>query len=153
VESDLVAFLEAVHEPGAVPADLAVCLGDTLTHLDSPSTVKRMFRAARARIVTGGKLVLTYRDLSSELRELDRFFPVRSDPSRILTCFVEYLPDRAVVHDIVHTRTESGWDMRKSCYAKLRLPVARVRDWLVEAGFGEVEHVACGGGLVGIVAR
>lgn len=149
VEADLVAFLER----DGTPVNLAVCLGDTLTHLDSPETVRRMLRAARARIATGGRLVITYRDLSHELRELDRFFLVRSDASRILTCFVEYLPDRAIVHDIVHVRSETGWEMRKSCYAKLRLPVDRVCEWLAEAGFGDVERVACGGGLVGLVAR
>ena len=156
VQADLVAFLEGPGRGegrGAGPATLAICLGDTLTHLDSPATVRQMFRAARARVAAGGKLVISYRDLSDELRELDRFFLVRSDASKSLTCFVEYLPGRAVVHDIVHSRTESGWEMRKSCYPKLRLPVERVCEWLAEAGFRDVERVPCGNGLVGLVAR
>ncbi len=150
VESDLVAFLE---RRDAEPANLVVCIGDTLTHLASPETVQRMLRAARAQIARGGRLALSYRDLSNELRELDRFFLVRSDESRVLTCFVEYLPERAIVHDLVNTRTNDGWDLRKSCYPKLRLPVDRVRAWLADAGFGEVQRIPCGGGLVGLVAR
>lgn len=152
VQADLVAFLEA-RRGGVGPADLAICLGDTLTHLDSPATVQAMFRAVRARIAAGGRLVISYRDLSNELRGVDRFFLVRSDVSRIMTCFVEYLPDRAVVHDIVHSRTDSGWEMRKSSYAKLRLPVGLVCEWLVDAGFDDVERVPCGSGLVGLAAR
>jgi predicted TPR repeat methyltransferase len=149
VEADLVAFLE----DEAPRASLAVCLGDTLTHLDGPASVERMLRAARARVAPGGELVVSYRDLSNELRELDRFFLVRSDDARIMTCFVEYLPERAIVHDIVHTRTERGWQMRKSCYPKLRLPEGQVREWLSGAGFREIERVPCAGGLVGLVAR
>lgn len=153
VESDLVTFLESDDDREREPASLAVCLGDTLTHLDSPATVRRMFRAARARVTPGGALVLTYRDLSAELRELDRFFLVRADASRILTCFVEYVADGALIHDLVHERTEGGWQMRKSFYPKLRLPVAQVTDWLVEAGFHDVARVPCAGGLVGLVGR
>ncbi len=150
VESDLVAYLEGRE---AEPASLVVCLGDTLTHLVSPEAVQRMLRAARAQIVQGGRLALSYRDLSNALRETDRFFLVRSDASRILTCFVEYLPERAIVHDLVHTRTDRGWELRTSSYPKLRLPVDRVRAWLADAGFGEVEGVPCSAGLVGLVAR
>ncbi len=154
VHAEIAAFLERSGEegPGARPR-LVTCLGDTLTHLDSTASVQRLFRAAHMRLAADGRLVITYRDLSHELRELDRFFLVRSDASRILTCFVEYLPDRAVVHDIVHTRVESGWEMRKSCYAKLRLSVDEVCRFLDDAGFRQVERVPCGSGLTGLVAR
>lgn len=149
VHDDLVAFLDERE----APASLAVCLGDTLTHLESPAMVQRMLRAARARIADGGTLVISYRDLSNELRALDRFFFVRSDASRMLTCFVEYELGRAIVHDIVHERTESGWQMRCSSYPKLRLSVDQVCSWLADAGFVLVERVPCGAGLIGLVAR
>jgi 2-polyprenyl-3-methyl-5-hydroxy-6-metoxy-1,4-benzoquinol methylase len=153
IQEDLVAHLERdAQRDGDAPVDVAVCLGDTLTHLDAPDAVQRVFRAARARVASGGMLIVTYRDLSNELCDLDRFFLVRADESRILTCFVEYRPDRAVVHDIVHARTASGWSMRTSSYPKLRLAVAQVRGWLVEAGFRDVEIAPCGS-LVGLVAR
>ena len=120
---------------------------------DSWGTVQRMLRAARARVAAGGTLVITCRDLSAELREVDRFFLVRADASRILTCFVEYLPDRAMIHDLVHVSSERGWELRKSCYPKLRLPIARVTEWLVDAGFHDVERVPCADGLIGLVGR
>jgi len=150
VEGDL---LEILEEKAADPIYLAVCLGDTLTHLESAEAVQRMFRAARARIAEGGRFVVSYRDLSEELRDVERFFLVRSDAKRILTCFVEYTPAHAVVHDVVHTRTHRGWEMRASAYPKLRLPVDHVRRWLGEAGFHLVERVPCGGGLVALMAR
>lgn len=150
VESDLIAFLES---SGTASASLAVCLGDTLTHLESPQLVQRMFRAARACIAPGGRFVLTYRDLSRERTGSERFFLVRADHSRILTCVVEYETDRVIVNDIVHTRTERGWEMATGAYPKLRLATDRVRTLLFEAGFAEVTQVACAGGLVALVAR
>jgi SAM-dependent methyltransferase len=151
-ESDLVSYLEA-GGPDTSPVSLAVCLGDTLTHLDSRVTVQRMLRAARARVADGGATLVSYRDLSSELTGTDRIFVVRADASRSLTCFVEYRDEHVLVHDILHQRTERGWDTLKSAYPKLRLPIADVCEWLSDAGFSQVQRVPCAGGLVGIVAR
>lgn len=149
VQADLVDHTERE----AAVVELVTCLGDTITHLPDPAAVQRLFRASRARLAPGGKLVLTYRDLSVEREGLDRFFLVRADASRILTCFVEYQPGRAIVHDLVHTRTDAGFELRKSSYPKLRLAASDVCDWLRAAGFDEVERVATGGGLVGLIAR
>jgi SAM-dependent methyltransferase len=144
VHADIVEWLE----DGDAVADLAVCLGDTLTHLASVEEVRRSFRAVRRR---ARRFVVSYRDLSQERTGLDRFFLVRADDSRIMTCFVEYA-ERAIVHDIVHARVGDRWEMRTSSYAKLRLSVDDVCAWLRDAGFETVERVACGGGLVALAA-
>jgi SAM-dependent methyltransferase len=130
-----------VVEPGI---ELAVCMGDTLTHLPSKDAVATLFADIRSLLAPGGALVLSYRDLSAELTGTDRFLPVRADDDRIMTCFLEYEPETVVVHDLVHTREAAGWTLHKSRYRKLRLPIAWVKEQLETAGLTvrRVETVA-----------
>ena len=148
IQDDLAHFARHLDEP----AGAIVCMGDTLTHLPSADAVRRLFAAARAALSPGGALALTYRDLSRALEETDRFIPVRADDDRILTCFLEYLPDVVRVHDLLHHRTPDGWRLEKSWYPKLRLGQGDVERWLVGAGFAIV-HVASARGVVELVAR
>lgn len=150
VEADIVSFLEREDEP---TASVALCVGDTLSHLESRAAVRGMLHAVRARLAPGGRLVVTYRDLSAERRDLDRFFLVRADDSRIFTCFVEYFDDHVIVHDVVHTRSNDGWTMKTSAYPKLRLGSRELHDLLLDAGFVVIEPIPCGPGFTGIVAR
>ncbi|WP_330342526.1 hypothetical protein [Streptomyces sp. NBC_00557] len=82
-------------------------------------------------VASGGHLIVTYRDLTAELRGSDRFRPVRSSDDRLLTCFREYRnEDTVIVHDLLQTRTNGSWQQRASSYPKLRIASA----WLVSAG-------------------
>lgn len=108
------------------PADLAVCMGDTLSHLDARETVSRLFETVHACLKPGGHFIITYRDLSVALKGTDRFIPVCSDNTKIMTCFLEYKEERVTVHDLVYEKQGSGWVLNKSCYDKLRLS----RDWV-----------------------
>jgi SAM-dependent methyltransferase len=125
-------------EPGSVA--VAVCMGDTLLHLSSADAVTDMFTAVARALQPGGALLLTYRALVDELHGTDRFIPVRSDPDRVMLCFLEFAsPDVVEVHDVVHTRTPNGWTMTASSYPKLRLSPSWVTDQLTAAGL-EVGH-------------
>lgn len=118
-------------------ADVVVCMGDTLTHLSDRRDVSKLFHSVRSILKPTGLFVITYRDLAaSELTGLDRFLPVRSDETRIMTCFLEYEgPNTVVVNDLVYLRSGDGqWGLSKSAYRKLRLAVAWVRDELSAAG-------------------
>ncbi|MEW5847737.1 MAG: class I SAM-dependent methyltransferase [Myxococcota bacterium] len=125
-------------------ADVVVCMGDTLTHLDTRDDVTRLFHDVLRVLRPGGLLVLTFRDLTTELRGVDRFIPVRSDADRIMTCFLEYEPETVVVHDLIHVRTESGWTLHRSSYRKLRLATTWVKEQLEAAGFHVLRHEAAG---------
>jgi 2-polyprenyl-3-methyl-5-hydroxy-6-metoxy-1,4-benzoquinol methylase len=125
--------LERWAAPGSAGA--VVCMGDTLTHLQSRGDVSTLFAAAYEALAPGGMLVLTFRDLSVELKGLDRFLPIRSDANRIMTCVLEYEPDTVVVNDLVHVREKDGWVLQKSSYRKLRLSVNDVLRELRELGF------------------
>jgi SAM-dependent methyltransferase len=135
------------------PAAVAVCMGDTLTHLPSKQTVESFLTGLHRTLSTGGLFVITYRDLTSELTGLDRFLPVRSDDEKIMTCFLEYESDDAVlVHDLIHIREGREWKLEKSSYRKLRLSQRWVLDALGSAGFSIVRHEPAGR-LTLIVAR
>jgi SAM-dependent methyltransferase len=150
VETDP-AFLDAVET--ASEATVAVCMGDTLTHLDSRESVRQFFTAVLRKLAPRGVFAITYRDLSVALTGLDRFLPVRSDNEKIMTCFLEYeSEEHVVVNDVVHLRAQQGWSMEKSSYLKLRLPAAWVVEALRNVGF-RLRSQGMAGRLVLIVAQ
>lgn len=63
-----------------------------------------------------------------------RFIPVRSDASRILTCFIEDRGAHVLVHDILHERVDGTWTMSVSSYRKLELSADDVAAGLRGAG-------------------
>jgi SAM-dependent methyltransferase len=128
-----------------------VCMGDTLTHLPAREDVTTLLRDAARSLTADGKLILSYRDLTSPRTGTDRFLPVRATEDRIMTCFLEYADDHTVmVHDLVHTRTGSTWAQQVSSYPKLRISTA----WLVgqcrQAGL-DVQHNTTGPGGLSII--
>jgi SAM-dependent methyltransferase len=136
--------------PGGV--DLVVCMGDTLTHFEREEDLTRVFDGVAGRLAVGGRLILTFRDLSGELHELDRFIPLYAADDLIMTCFLEYERATVKVHDLVWTRQGDGWRFRKSVYRKLRLAPGPVTARLERAGFTVERHEAPAGmvGLVGV---
>lgn len=134
-EADLRA-LSSLVPPGG--ADAVVCMGDTITHLERREDVSHLFRDIAEALVPGGAFVLTWRDLSAELTGTDRFISVASDADRVMTCFLEYEPERVVVHDLIHVREDGTWTLHKSSYRKLRLSAEWVARELQATGL----HVA-----------
>jgi SAM-dependent methyltransferase len=129
----------------AEQATVIVCMGDTLTHLPGKGDVTGLFRAAFDALRPGGMLVITYRDLTTELCGTDRFIPVRSDQDKIMTCFLEFEnAESVVVHDLIYVREGAGWSMNKSSYRKLRLGIDWMCEELGKAGFTAVSHDLCG---------
>jgi SAM-dependent methyltransferase len=119
-------------------ADAIVCMGDALTHLESHNDLSGLLTNAAAVLAPGGKLILTFRDMSQALTGVDRFIPVQSDADRVMMCFLEYEPKTVIVHDLIHERTGTGWAMRKSCYRKLRVSAGDIVRQLERSGL----HVA-----------
>jgi hypothetical protein len=133
------------------PSELIVCMTDTLLHLQSKSMVKNLFRKAASHLHDSGRFVITFRDLSIPLDDLDRFIPVKQDECRILTCYLEYEPDTVKVHDLFYFNTDGQWKLHKSFYRKLRLSPEWVERQLAQAGFAEVA-VDVENGLVTVLA-
>jgi SAM-dependent methyltransferase len=116
------------------PVPLVLCMGDTITHLDNLEDVERLFLAVSRCLAPAGRFVLTFRDYTNPAQGTARFIPVRGDSDRILTCFLEEDGGHIVVHDILHERRDTGWEMKVSTYRKLRLPPALVVERLQAAG-------------------
>lgn len=132
--------------------ELIVCMGDTLTHLPSTKDIESFLDAIVAELVPGGRAFLTFRDLTGELHDGDRFIPVRSEPDRIFTCFLEYSGEHIKVHDIVHTREGAGWRQKISVYRKTRIAPLAVADRLESAGLA-IDEFDLTRGLATIGAR
>ena len=147
IEDNLLNFSHHVK----TPSELVVCMTDTLLHLESKEQVYALFLAVFSALEENGKFIITFRDLSSELSELERFIPVRSDDEIIFTCFLEYEPEIVKVHDIVYKKSNESWTLNKSFYRKLRL----AKDWidrqLSKVGFNSVESTV-NRGLVTVIA-
>jgi SAM-dependent methyltransferase len=102
-------------------ADLVLCMGDTLTHLQNKEQVATLMRHVASALRPGGHFIATFRDYRRLPSESNRFIPVRSDTDRIHTCFLEEAAEHVLVHDVLHERRENAWTMKVSSYKKLRL--------------------------------
>lgn len=135
------------------PADVVVCLGDTLTHLPSRAAVDALIKDVATALVPGGCFATTFRDYAGhELAGTARFIPVRSDAHRILVCMLEYEGELVRVHDVLHERRGDGWELRVSAYPKVRLAPAWVAERLAAHGLQIVDQGA-EAGMTSLVAR
>ncbi|HMB44543.1 MAG TPA: hypothetical protein VKL21_01850, partial [Candidatus Methanoperedens sp.] len=117
-------------------AKLCVCMGDTLTHLDSFEDVRNLFADVYRSLEPGGKFLLTFRDLIFELKDNERFIPVKSDSNTIFTCILEYETEHVRVNDMIYTKDHDMWKLDVSSYRKLRIPQEWVRKELRIDEFG-----------------
>ncbi len=115
--------------------ELAVCCGDTLSHLGSFSEVVKLIEDSFELLISNGRLIFTFRDYSMELVDTDRFIHVKSDPQRILTCFIEYFEDRVRVTDLLHEFEDNRWIQKISSYYKTRISRNFVLKSLKDSGF------------------
>jgi SAM-dependent methyltransferase len=149
VQDDLLNFKRHIDEQ----AQLVVCMGDTLTHLESKDSVQSLLSSVGHALADGGMLVLTFRDyVSVELQGAKRFIPVRSDETKILTCLLEYREEMVEVYDLIYRNEGVEWTLDVSSYPKLRLDQDWVSSQLVKEGLRVIRNEVAQG-MVIIVAR
>lgn len=129
---ELLAFAQQL-SPEERP-DLVLCMGDTLTHLDSLASVTELSRGVASCLARSGRFIATFRDYSRLPSGTARFIPVRSDQHRILMCFLEECGDYVRVHDVLHERVSDSWTTKVSSYQKLRLRPDTVAEVFAAAG-------------------
>ena len=132
--------------------ELMVCMGDTLTHLDAFKKVQALLDTVFSSLETGGCLILSFRNLTQELVELDRFIPVKSNETTIFTCFLEFEKDSVKVHDIIYEKNNAQWVLKKSVFQKLRISPDWTQKYLQKIGF-TIEFYDEQNGLIFIIAR
>ncbi len=147
VQEDLLNFDKHVTDK----AELIVCMTDTLLHLETKDMALSLFQKVISSLEPGGKFIITFRDLSCGLSELDRFIPVKSDENIIFTCFLEYEPETVKVHDILYKKNSGHWNFSKSYYRKLRLSKDWVESRLFDTGFNRV-HSTVENGFVTVIS-
>ena len=133
-------------------ASAIVCMGDTLTHLESLGDVSQLLADAHAALKPGGILALTFRDLSVEREGLDRFLPIRADADRIMTCVLEFETDHVVINDLIYVREGASWSLHKSSFRKIRLGVEDVLADLRLLGFRVTVNKTLASGMQAIAA-
>jgi len=112
--TDMLEFLENY----SGQAELIVCMGDSLTHLDSLEDVVNLIKKSYDKLIAKGRLVLTFRDLSREPKGEEKIIPVRSEADRIFTCVLDHKGDHVDVYDMIYTRENGEWKLNKSFYRK-----------------------------------
>ncbi len=146
IESDILNFgAYSNTEP-----ELIVCMGDTITHLDSLESIQKLIKNNYEILLNNGKLVLTFRDLTFELKEEDRFIPVNSDNNRIFTCFLEYHTTFMKVFDIVYEKEKGRWNQKISSYKKLIISQTEMKESVEDAGF-KMEFMSIDNGFITII--
>lgn len=115
-------------------AELIVCCGDTLSHLDNKLEVKAFISQISHSIIPKGVFILSFRDYSIKLTGLDRFISVKCDDNRILTCILEYEEESVHVTDLLYEKTNGVWEQKTSTYTKVRLLTEEVVGYLKENG-------------------
>ncbi len=141
---DMLRFQEHLSEK----ADLILCMGDTLPHLQTMEDVSLLLQRIAESLSPTGRFVAAFRDYTRLPQGAARFIPVRSDSDRIHTCFLEEQPEHVVVHDVIHEKGDHDWEMTVSSYTKLRLSPYVVNDALLELGLKS----AIGPGARGMVS-
>ena len=115
---DITAFRSHMSEP----ANLIVCMGDTLVHLPEESVVDTVMRDVCESLQPGGRFIYAIRDYISYVPEgTERFIPIRASDDQIFMCFLDYEDAFVHVHDILHRRVNGEWTTEISDYRKLRL--------------------------------
>ena len=146
-------ILRCIADMPADMFDVCLCMGDTLTHLQSFGDVQRLLREVHRVTKPGGRFVVAIRDFTEELKNDERFVLVHADESTVFTCMLEYDGDHVRVYDVVHRRGEAGWTMRVASYKKLRIAPDWLEKRLEGVGFTVVSRAVVHGLVTLVLGR
>lgn len=132
--------------------ELLVCCGDTLTHLENESDIERFIDYSCDILKAGGKFILSFRDYSEKRVGNERFIPVKSDATRIMTCFLDYSPTHVVVSDLIYQFDGSTWHQKVSSYNKFRISEDEVVEFL-ENNNMRIVYTKAVNGMITLVAE
>ena len=117
------------------PANLVVCMGDTISLLDSNSDLTELLKNIRQCLAGKGHFILSFRDQTRTLEGVDRILPIKNERDRVFTCLLEYEKDRIGVTDILYQFADGKWSLQKSSYKKIRIFSEKLEAVIYEVGF------------------
>ncbi|MCE5345751.1 MAG: class I SAM-dependent methyltransferase [Bacteroidales bacterium] len=135
-----------------IQPELIVCCGDTLTHLESITEAKQLIADASEILCLNGKIMLSFRDYSLELEDTQRFIPVKSDATRLLTCVLEYFEDKVRVTDLLNEYDDGQWKQKVSSYLKIRISKETVTKLLENLGL-KIKYNQTEKGIINLIAQ
>lgn len=115
--------------------ELIGCWGDTLAHLASDRVLETFIGDIAACLSTGGRFLASFRDYSQEKSGSQHIIPVKSDQQRILTCILNYEPQKVKVTDLLWENDGVQWQQKASTYYKIRISPGLVVRLLNNHGF------------------
>ncbi|HEX2788304.1 MAG TPA: methyltransferase domain-containing protein [Ignavibacteria bacterium] len=115
--------------------ELIVCVGDTISHLETLNEIEKLIEDSYEILIENGKLVLSFRDYTDEPSAEQRFIPVKSDKDRILTCYLDYQPDKIITSDMIYENINGEWKFSLSSYSKYRVKKQLMIDILKNTDF------------------
>lgn len=115
--------------------ELVICMGDTLPHLRSHDEIQALLVRASSWLEEGGRLILSFRELTEDFGPSGKHLLVRSDATRLAICHLIQADEQHVlVTDLVADARGGPWQLSSSTYSKLRLDAATIREWLEGTG-------------------
>ncbi len=116
-------------------ANLVICMGDTLSLLDSYLDLTKLLKDVRQCLSGKGLLILSFRDQTRALEGIDRILPIKSERDRVFTCLLEYEKDKIEVTDILYKFADRKWSLEKSSYKKIRIFSEKLEAIICDVGF------------------
>ncbi|OJJ19564.1 hypothetical protein BKI52_22415 [marine bacterium AO1-C] len=132
--------------------ELIGCWGDTLAHLESDRALETLIVDIAFCLEKGGKFLTSFRDYSKDKTGTQVFIPVKSDEERLLTCVLNYEPQKVRVTDLLWEKEAEGWQQKVSSYYKIRISPALVERLLRNNGF-EIQLNTLKNGMYHIIAQ
>lgn len=128
------ADITKVAEYEKLKPELIICCGDTITHLEDIQQIEKLILDAANIIQSNGHIILSFRDYTQELNDQQRFIAVKSTENRILTCILEFEPEKIRVSDLLHERINKKWTQKVGTYEKVRISPLTIIQFLKKNG-------------------
>jgi glycine/sarcosine N-methyltransferase len=132
--------------------DAVLCLGNSLPHLLSQEALVDALRNMRARLHSGGVMILHNLNYDLRMKKKPRFFSANGNADTLVWRFADYGPEFITFHTALFERkrdmTQGGasWSAEVNSTLQRPLLVRDLDDALVRAGLGNIQHF---GGLDG----
>jgi SAM-dependent methyltransferase len=133
--------------------DAVLCLGNSLPHLLSQKALVEALGQMRARLHSGGLLILHNLNYDLRLKNRPRFFSANGNTDALVWRFADYGPEFITFHTALFERKTQGadpetvaWSVQVNSTLQRPLLERELDEALPQAGFGKIQHF---GGLDG----